>query len=310
MSRPRSSAGASGPSALIALQPALERLYADFNLAHSTRDPIWTVRRYTDPADQEVAAFIAAALAFGNVQSVLNTVDAVLSTMAPSPVAFLRQFTPAQAPLFEPLVHRWIRGRDLAALAWQLHQMLRDHGSIESFFAVGAASADGAVEAALESFSARAMALDLGAIYGRRRPRPGVAYFFSRPSSGGACKRLNLFLRWMVRRDAVDLGVWTSLRPAQLVVPLDTHIIRVGRCLGLTTRVSPGWKMAVDITAMLCRLNPDDPVRYDFAMCHLGMMGACGFGTTCSSRQCPLQPVCRPGGRRRRSRPSHRSRRA
>jgi uncharacterized protein (TIGR02757 family) len=296
--QPRADGAPRGLPALLALQPALERLYADFNLAHSTRDPIWTVRRYADPADQEVAAFIAAVLAFGNVQSVLNSIDAVLAVMAPSPAAFLRQFTPAQAPCFEPLVHRWIGSLDLAALTWQLHLMLRDHGSIEGFFRAGGAGAGEApIDAALESFSTRAMSLDLTPIYGRRRPRPGVAYFFSRPSSGGACKRLNLFLRWMVRRDAVDLGLWSAVRPSQLVVPLDTHIIRVGRCLGLTARVSPGWKMAADITATLRRLAPDDPVRYDFAMCHLGMMGACGFGTTCASTHCPLAPVCRPGRR-------------
>ncbi|MGE3473913.1 MAG: DUF2400 family protein, partial [Vicinamibacterales bacterium] len=144
------------------------------------------------------------------------------------------------------------------------------------------------------SFTRRAMALDLSAVYGGRRPTPGVAYFFSRPSLGGACKRLNLFLRWVVRRDAVDLGLWTAATPAQLVVPLDTHIIRVGRCLGLTRRTSPGWKMAVDITATLKTLHPDDPVRYDFSMCHLGMMGACGFATTRTSAQCPLNAVCRP----------------
>ena len=143
------------------------------------------------------------------------------------------------------------------------------------------------------------MALDLAAIYGRERPVPGVGYFFSRPSSGGACKRLNLFLRWVVRRDAVDLGVWSAVRPAQLIVPLDTHIIRVGRCLGMTARTSPGWRMATDITRTLRRLNPDDPVRYDFAMCHLGMMGACGFGTTRTNAQCPLHAVCRPAARRR-----------
>lgn len=294
MPRSRTLAAPGALPAVAALKPALERLYADFNLAHSTRDPIWTVRRYADPADQEVAAFLASALAFGNVQSVLNTIDAVLAVMAPSPAAFVRQFTPAHAPVFEPYVHRWIRGRDLAALAWQLHQMLRDHGSIEGFFTAGGAADATTMDRALDSFSTRAMALDLAAIYGRRRPRPGVGYFFSRPSAGGACKRLNLFLRWMVRRDAVDLGVWSSLRPSQLIVPLDTHIIRVGRCLGLTTRVSPGWKMAADITATLRHLSPDDPVRYDFAMCHLGMMGACGFGTTWTSVRCPLKAVCRP----------------
>lgn len=282
-------------AALASLAPALDRAYDAFNLTHSTRDPIWTVRRFADPADQEVVAFIASALAFGRVQSVLHTVDAVLGVMGPSPAAFLRAFTPADAPRFDALGHRWIRSRDLAALAWQLHQMLRGHDSIQGFFADGGRhAADDTVEGALESFSRRAMALDLKAIYGRARPVPGVGYFFSRPSSGGACKRLNLFLRWVVRDDAVDLGLWTVVTPAQLIVPLDTHIIRVGRCLGLTARVSPGWKMAADITAMLRRLSPADPVRYDFAMCHIGMMGACGFGTTHTNGQCPLHAVCRP----------------
>jgi uncharacterized protein (TIGR02757 family) len=282
------------PASLATLKPGLDQLYDGFNADHSTRDPIWTVRRFTDPADQEIVAFLAAALAFGRVQSVIQTVEAVLAVMGESPAAFVRTFTPDRAAAFAGLGHRWIRSRDLAALTWQLHQMVRDHGTLEGFFAAGHAADAGSVEDGLESFSRRAMALDLKAIYGRARPVPGVAYFFSRPSSGGACKRLNLFLRWVVRTDAVDLGVWTAVRPAQLIVPLDTHIIRVGRCLGMTTRVSPGWKMATDITATLRRLNAHDPVRYDFAMCHLGMMGACGFGTTHTNARCPLRPVCRP----------------
>ena len=281
-------------TALTALAPPLDRLYDDFNLTHSTRDPIWTVRRYTAPDDQEVVAFIASALAFGRVQSVLQTVDAILGVMGPSPAAFLRQFTPEQAELFAAIGHRWIRSRDLAAFAYLLHLMLADAGSLEAFFARGHAPDAESVENGLESFSTRALTLDLRPIYGRSRPKPGVAYFFSRPSSGGACKRLNLFLRWVVRRDAVDLGLWSAVTPAQLVVPLDTHIIRVGRCLGLTRRVSPGWKMAMDITATLRTLSPGDPVRYDFSMCHLGMMGNCGFGTTRSNAQCPLQAICRP----------------
>jgi len=103
------------------------------------------------------------------------------------------------------------------------------------------------------------------------RRAPGVRYFFPRPSKGSGCKRLNLFLRWMVRRDALDLGVWRRVSPSKLVVPLDTHVIRVGRCLRLTSYASPGWRMARDITASLRRLDPDDPVKYDYALCHLGM---------------------------------------
>src|SRR5207302_8291942 len=108
-----------------------------------------------------------------------------------------------------------------------------------------------------------------------RPRRPGVCYFLPRPSAGSACKRLNLFLRWMVRRDALDLGVWRHVSPSKLIVPLDTHVIRVGRCLRLTTYTSPGWRMAHDITASLRRIDSDDPVKYDYALCHLGMMNAC-----------------------------------
>ena len=150
------------------------------------------------------------------------------------------------------------------------------------------------MEPALDSFSRRACALNLDEVYGRVPSRPGVNYFFSRPSSGGACKRLNLFLRWMVRDDAVDLGIWKRVSRAQLVVPLDTHVIRVGRCLRLTRYVSPGWRMATDITNSLRQLDPADPVKYDFSLCHIGMMNACGFGRRTGDAQCPLRGRCRP----------------
>jgi uncharacterized protein (TIGR02757 family) len=151
------------------------------------------------------------------------------------------------------------------------------------------------VREGLESFSTRAMALDLAAAYGRVPARPGVGYFFSRPSSGGACKRLNLFLRWVVRCDRVDLGLWTRVHASQLIVPLDTHVMRVGRCLRLTQKKTAGWRMAEDITQALRRLDPDDPVRYDFAICHLGMMEACGSGSRRADSRCPLRGLCRPG---------------
>jgi hypothetical protein len=103
----------------------------------------------------------------------------------------------------------------------------------------------------------------------------------------------------MARQDAVDPGGWTRVPPRQLVVPLDTHTIRVGRCLRLTRRATPGWLMAADITASLRAFDPADPVRYDFALCHLSMMGACGFGTPRGAASCPLEPHCRPGNRLR-----------
>jgi uncharacterized protein (TIGR02757 family) len=181
------------------------------------------------------------------------------------------------------------------ALIWVLRQLLDRHGSLESAVAVGLEPGASDIRHALDRFSREAHTVDLGPAYGRVPKRPGVWFFFSRPSAGSACKRLNLFLRWMVRTDAVDPGGWTAVPARQLVVPLDTHTIRTGRCLRFTRRTSPGWPMAAEITAALRRFDPDDPIRYDFGLCHLSMMGGCGFGRAQGSRHCVLRGHCRPG---------------
>jgi uncharacterized protein (TIGR02757 family) len=285
-------------AALSGLKPTLDRLYDSFNMPDSATDPIQIVRRFTRPDDREVVGFIAAGLAFGRVSSVLQSIERVLDLMGPSPADFVRTFDPRRnGPAFRDFVHRWIRGADVVALLWLLHQMSARSGSIESFFVEGDDGGED-VQAALDSFSSRALALDLRSAYGRLPARPGVCYFFPRPSAGSGCKRLNLFMRWMVRHDALDLGVWTRVSPARLIVPLDTHVIRVGRCLRLTRYTSPGWRMALDITKALRAIDPDDPVKYDFSVCHLGMMNACGFGTARADAQCPLKGVCVPRGRR------------
>jgi uncharacterized protein (TIGR02757 family) len=289
-----------------ALKPELDRLYQSFNAEHSATDPIQIVRRFAQPDDLEVVGFCAASLAFGRVASVLHSVERLVAIMGRRPAEYVRRFDPARdAAAFDGLVHRWTRERDLVALVWIIRQMLDRSGSIEGFFLEGYDASAPDLSGALDSFSARAMALDLKAAYGKVPRRPGVGYFFPSPSKGSACKRLNLFLRWMVRRDALDLGVWTRVPASKLVVPLDTHVIRVGRCLQLTRYTSPGWKMARDITASLTSIDPSDPVRYDFSICHLGMMNACGFSRAQADAQCPLRGVCRPRVRKRR--PSRRS---
>ena len=273
----------------------LDRLYADFNHPESAFDPIQVVRRYDRLDDRELVAFIAAGLAFGRVASVVASIEAVCAVLGPSPAARIRTFDPQRdGGALLPLVHRWIRGRDLIALLWLLRQMLDEAGSLEAYFAKGWTAQAPDVADALQSFSTRARGLDLTRAYGRVPKTPGVYFFFSRPSSGGACKRLNLFLRWMVRTDGVDPGGWKTPLPGQLVIPLDTHTIRTGACLRLTRRASPGWKMAAEITGSLRALDPLDPVRYDFSLCHLSMMGACGYRTKQRDTQCPLKGLCRP----------------
>ena len=254
------------------LKETLDRLYAEFNHPDSATDPIQIVRRHANDDDREVAGFVAASLAFGRVLSVLQSIERVLAVMGPSPAAYVRRFDPDRdARAFSAIVHRWTRGPDIAALVWLMRQMIDGAGSLEGFFLQGYQPSAADVESALDSFSSRATALDMRAAYGRVPKRPGVCFFFPRPSKGSGCKRLNLFLRWMVRRDALDLGVWRRVSPSKLVVPLDTHVIRVGKSLRLTTYASPGWRMARDITASLRRLDPDDPVKYDYSLCHLGM---------------------------------------
>ena len=283
------------------LQPSdardrLDDLYRTFDHVNSASDPVHIVRRYSTPDDREIVGFCASALAFGRVASVLQSIERLLDAMGPHPAAFVRNFDARRhrGPL-EPLVHRWIRGRDLVALLLILQRMLRESGSVEAFFLAGDDAAQPDVGTALNSFSERALGTDLRPAYGSRPPkRPGVSYFFPRPSAGSACKRLNLFLRWMVRKDEIDLGVWTAVSPARLVVPLDTHVIRLGRCLRLTRYASPGWKMAADITAALRALDPADPVRYDFSLCHVGMMNACGYGRRQRDANCPLRGLCAP----------------
>ena len=278
----------------------LDGLYKAFDHVTSATDPVHIVRRFKAPEDREIVGFCAAGLAFGRVASVLQSIESLLAVIGPHPARFVRDFDAArERDRLAPLVHRWIRGRDLMALLLILQRMLRESGSIEAFFLEGDDPTQPHVGTALDSFSTRALATDLRAAYGRRVPKQrGVTYFFPRPSAGSACKRLNLFLRWMVRRDEIDLGVWTRLSPARLIVPLDTHVIRLGRCLRLTRYTSPGWKMASEITASLRNVDAQDPIRYDFALCHVGMMNACGFGKPQRDAQCPLKGLCNPTPRK------------
>src|SRR3954466_6183492 len=292
---------------LVDLKATLDQLYADFNYPDSATDPIQIVRRFSRDDDREVVAFVAASLAFGRVTSVLQSIERVLAVVGAQPADYVRRFDPRRdAPAFSGIVHRWIREPDIVALLWLMRQMIDRAGTLEGFFLSGYDAAADDVAGALDDFSTRAMALNLKEAYGRVPKRAGVCYFFPRPSAGSACKRLNLFLRWMVRRDALDLGVWRRVSPAKLIVPLDTHVIRVGRCLRLTDYTSPGWRMARDIPASRRDLDPADPVKYDFALCHLGMMNACGFNRTQADAGCPLRGLCRPraGTRRRSRRPS------
>jgi uncharacterized protein (TIGR02757 family) len=280
------------------LRRHLDRFLEEFPREdHLAMDPVQFVHRYDDPGDREVVGLIASSFAYGNVKSVLASVESIVSRLGPRPRAFVVSFNPITDPhLFGGFRHRWSDARDLTTLLWILGRLVEAHGSIERAFTAGR-DPETPVAELLDGFSATALGFGHERFYsksdlGRRR---GVRYFFPKSSDGSACKRLNLYLRWMVRpADGIDCGVWSQVAPSRLVIPLDTHIARISRYIGLTETASPGWRMAEDITASLRLLDPGDPLKYDFALCHLGIAGDCPKKRDWAKcLGCPIRPVCR-----------------
>ncbi|MBI3076612.1 MAG: TIGR02757 family protein [Deltaproteobacteria bacterium] len=280
------------------LRGALDRLAARYNASRLQHDPLSIVREYQgSPRDQEVVGLLAAVLAFGRAELIIRAVRDLLGRMDRAPYEFVLTFDPAgDAPRFAGWQYRLWKARDLACLLHLLRQLLEEHGSVGSFFQKAYAET-GSVAGMLERFTAYMLSRDCSPFYrsGRLPARAPVRSFFPRPSDGSACKRLNLYLRWMARGgDTLDTALWPTIPAAALVMPLDTHVARISRYLGLTRRRSPGWRMADAITAALRRVAPEDPVRYDFALSHLGISGDCPRRLDLAKcRPCPLNSVCR-----------------
>lgn len=258
------------------LRSGLDALYHRYHRCYLTPDPLEFPRRFERSADREIIGLVAAGLAYGNVRSICNSMETVLAWMGPSPTRFVDRMDPIkQLARLEPFQHRWSRARDVVCLMWFAHQMIASAGSIGGFFALGYDESDPATS--LRSFSERALALDHGGLYPQRllAPKAGVRYFFTNPKTG-ACKRLNMYLRWMVRADdGLDFGLWSFMQPRDLIMPLDTHIYRIGRHFRWTRRKTQNWLTAQEITHALARVNPADPVKYDFALSRIGMHEDC-----------------------------------
>ncbi len=275
----------------------LERLYETFDLKYLSPDPLEFVHRYTRPRDREVVGLVSASLAYGKVSGIKKSVEKVLAIMGPRPASYTLSFSPERdAGAFSGFVHRFNTGPDIACLIYFMRQMMEKRGSIGGFFMDGYRPEERNVKGALDAFSRGALALDSAPVYGSKKlPKSaGVRYFFPTPMDGSACKRLNLYLRWMVRRgDGLDFGIWKGVDPSRLVIPLDTHVARISRNIGLTRRASPGWKMAEEITDALKEFDPADPVKYDFALCRLGILDKCPSrmqAERCES--CLLRKLC------------------
>ncbi len=286
-----------------ALRPLLEGL--DARLDRSTRlaaDPVELPRGYADPLDQEIAGLFSACLAYGRADVFKPLLARILVAMGSSPAAFVRSFARDPDPdAFAFAVYRFNRPRDVAALAAAAGEVALRHGSLGARFAAlfrDGGSDPGALRPALARFARELREAPAVAALLRGRGPRGLLHLLPDAAGPGASKRWNLYLRWMVRGpDEVDLGAWRGLvPPSALVVPLDTHVHRVARCLGLTRRPDASWRTAEEITAALREIDPADPVRHDFVLCHLGMSGACpARRDPARCAECPLREACGAG---------------
>jgi uncharacterized protein (TIGR02757 family) len=294
----RPSGGGLGAARAAALRPLLDAFDRRFDRAVRLRaDPVELPRRYRDPGDQEVAGLFAAALAYGRADLFKPRVERVLAEMGPSPAAFCERFARGPWPAFDGFVYRFHRAADLRALAAAVGHVRAAHGSLGERFAAlwrEEGAGEGALRAALARLGRELREAPPVAPLLAGRGGRGLAHLLTDASLPGPCKRWNLYLRWMVRGpDEVDLGAWRGVPRSALVVPLDTHLARVARHLGLTRRTDASWRTAEEITRGLRRLDPDDPVRFDFALCHLGMSGACPLRRDpARCARCPLREGC------------------
>jgi uncharacterized protein (TIGR02757 family) len=248
------------------LKRRLDALHDAFGPETLTPDPLEVVREYTSTADAEIAGVIASGLAFGNARTIVASARSALLPLGPSLAAELAERSDASLRrALRHFRHRWLDGDDVAACLASLRDVRKESGSLEAAFLAGD---DGGptVRGALSAFAARLRDADPG--FGRR----GASGFVPSPEAGSACKRPLLFLRWMVRPGPVDLGAWRSVSPSRLLLPLDVHTARITRSLGLLRRRATDWRAAEEVTEALRRLHPADPVRYDFALCRLGIL--------------------------------------
>ncbi len=242
------------------IRKQLDDIYARYHRREFVHpDPLEFLYRYDDPAEREIVGLIASSLAYGRVAQILKSVSVVLGRMGP-PASFIGDSSEKDMRRsVADFRHRFTTGEELADLLIGIKRVVEEHGSLKAAFVKGLRDDDETVLPALDAFATALMGTGCNSLI----PLPG---------RGSACKRLNLFLRWMVRRDEVDPGGWDEVGPARLIVPLDTHQYRICTALGFTRRKSANLRTALEITEAFRRIAPEDPVRYDFSLTRTGIL--------------------------------------
>ncbi len=244
------------------LKTRLDTLYKKYNKrAYVHPDPLEFLYEYKDIRDREIVGLIASALAYGRVAQILKSVSSVLDLMGPSPCQFLMDSSrPSVSGKLKYFKHRFADGKQLSSLLNNIKKTVNRFGSLNACFLNEMYPNDKTLIPALTNFSHQLAA-------GKNSP----GHLIPLPEKGSACKRMNLFLRWMARKDDVDPGGWEGISPSSLIIPLDTHMHKISLRLGLTKRKQANMITALEITAGFNTISPDDPTKYDFSLTRLGI---------------------------------------
>ncbi len=276
---------------LVIIKDVLEKLYSKYNHRDLIKpDPLQFVYRYDNPSDMEVAAFLAADLAYGRVEQIQKSLTNLFERMGESPYAFIKDFGKAEQKSLKGFKHRFTTDRDISELLMLLKKVLNQYVGIEEFFIQGYSPRDINIVPALSKFCNSL--LDMYAAEHNGNISRRLKYLLVNPAKGSACKRLNLFLRWMVRDDDVDTGLWKAIDKAQLIVPVDVHMGRLCRILGLYNRKVVSLTTAIKITEGFAEIEPGDPVKYDFALSRIGIVENCNGQYRDACELCELSSFC------------------
>ncbi len=251
------------------LKRKLEYHYKKFDASQIYPDPLIFPKRYKTESDIEISAFISSIFAYGNVKQIINSLEKVHAVIGKNPTQFFNDFDPSKhEKFFKEFKHRFYSGSDVKTLFLIVQSILKNYKSIKHLFLLYHFDDEMNMKNSLSSFSTNLLELGVRV----SEITNGVKFMFPNPAKGSACKRMNLFLRWMVREDELDFGLWKkAIKRNELVIPVDTHIARISKELGLTKKNNVSWQMAEEITENLRVYDPIDPVKYDFAICHIGI---------------------------------------
>lgn len=250
------------------LKKLLDEKYLLFNQKNFiNHDPVSIPHLFSGKEDIEISGFIAAVFAWGQRKTIINKCNQLFNLMDNDPYQFIVHHTDKDLKIFESFKHRTFNSTDTLYFIAALKHIYNHHGGLENAFAQGINSADPSVKNGLDRFKEIFFELE----YPPERTKKHIAS----PKSNSACKRLNMYLRWMVRKDnkGVDFGIWHKIEAHQLICPCDVHVERVARKLGLIKTEKPNWKMAEELTEKLKEFDSLDPVKYDFALFGLGVEG-------------------------------------